>query len=343
MKNSIRDRIRGSLFGGAVGDALGYQVEFLRAQDIFTRYGENGIQKYVPDPVSGKALISDDTQMTLFTVEGILDSEDEIPHSAIVDSYLDWLLTQEISFEEADPESEGLLGIPELYALRAPGNTCLSALGIRQNQSEKDGFVENPINHSKGCGGVMRVAPIGLMPAPDIPIKEIDREAAEVAAITHGHSLGYMPASVLAHIIRRIVYPEQELSLKQIVVEAKETAAGLFRGDKHLPELEDLIDLAVKLSENEEDDLVNIRRLGEGWVAEETLAIALYCSLKYQDDFSAGVIAAVNHSGDSDSTGAVTGNILGALAGYSLIEEKWKEGLELADVIIEMADALAGE
>ena len=70
------------------------------------------------------------------------------------------------------------------------------------------------------------------------------------------------------------------------------------------------------------------------------MAIAIYCSLRHQDDFSAGVIAAVNHSGDSDSTGAVTGNILGALLGFSSIEEKWTRDLELKDVIQEVADDL---
>ena len=101
-----------------------------------------------------------------------------------------------------------------------------------------------------------------------------------------------------------------------------------------------MIDLAVALSENGADDPENIRMLGGGWVAEETLAIALYCSLKYADDFSKGIIAAVNHSGDSDSTGAVTGNILGAWLGAHSIDAKWTKDLELYDVLCEMAEDL---
>ena len=92
--------------------------------------------------------------------------------------------------------------------------------------------------------------------------------------------------------------------------------------------------------ENDAGDLENIHALGEGWVAEETMAIAIYCALKYQHDFSKAIIVSVNHKGDSDSTGAVTGNILGALVGYEAIEDKWKKNLELHDVILEMADDL---
>ena len=87
----------------------------------------------------------------------------------------------------------------------------------------------------------------------------------------------------------------------------------------------------------------NILQLGEGWVAEETLAIALYCCLRYPADFDKAVIAAVNHSGDSDSTGAVTGNIMGAIVGYRNIGEKWRKDLELRDVILEIADDLCTE
>ena len=86
----------------------------------------------------------------------------------------------------------------------------------------------------------------------------------------------------------------------------------------------------------------NITMIGEGWIAEEALAIALYCSLKYYNDFSAAIIAAVNHSGDSDSTGSITGNIVGAHIGYKNIPQKWKDDLELMEIILEVADSLKG-
>ena len=149
-----------------------------------------------------------------------------------------------------------------------------------------------------------------------------------------------MPAAVLTHIIYRIINPKGDMTLKEIVLEAERTVSELFKDDKHVKELTDIIDLAVRLSENGKEDLDNINCIGEGWVAEETLAIAVYCALRHQDDFSAGLIAAVNHKGDSDSTGAVTGNILGALLGYDAIDEKWKTDLELKEVILEVADDL---
>ena len=75
-------------------------------------------------------------------------------------------------------------------------------------------------------------------------------------------------------------------------------------------------------------------------MAEETLAIAVYCALRYSDDFEKGITAAVNHDGDSDSTGAVTGNILGAALGFEAIPQKYLDKLELKDIIIEIAEDL---
>ena len=60
------NKYRGCLIGGAVGDALGYAVEFMQDYEIFEKYGTNGITEY--SLVNNLAYVSDDTQMTLFTV-----------------------------------------------------------------------------------------------------------------------------------------------------------------------------------------------------------------------------------------------------------------------------------
>lgn len=341
------DRIRGCMIGGAVGDALGWPVEFRSEPQIFDRYWPNGIVEYELNR-EGVAEITDDTQMALFTANGILygETRDALqgtsshPRRYVAVAYQDWMDTQEPGLKPGG--ISWLLDVRALWARRAPGGTCLNALRL-QNKAPGmiQDYVEAALNNSKGCGGVMRVAPMGLRNWADI--KALDYEGAQLAAITHGHSLGYMPAAVLVHIINRIVFADRQaaLSLKDIILEARDTVAEIFSGDAFLPRLRAIIDRAVELAEHSTNsDLENIHELGEGWVAEETLAIALYCALKYENDFSRGVIASVNHKGDSDSTGAVTGNILGALAGYDAIEAKWKEKLELRDVILEMSDDL---
>ena len=155
---------RGCLIGGAIGDALGYAVEFLSYPCIVAKYGKEGITKY--DINEGeKALISDDTQMTLFTANGILVGKTRSiirgigadPYCYVHYAYKDWLTTQGYKPKE-DFKRSWLLDIPELHHRRAPGNTCLTAL-----QSKEMGTLENPLNTSKGCGAVMRMAPFGLM------------------------------------------------------------------------------------------------------------------------------------------------------------------------------------
>ena len=99
-KEILRDRIRGSLMAGAAGDALGYTVEFMSLDEIRRRYGQRGITRF--ELTDGKALISDDTQMTLFSANGILMGITRGHMRGVFgsfecyvrDAYLDWYFTQ---------------------------------------------------------------------------------------------------------------------------------------------------------------------------------------------------------------------------------------------------------
>ena len=99
----------------------------------------------------------------------------------------------------------------------------------------------------------------------------------------------------------------------------------------------EMIRLAVRLAGEDVPDIEAISRLGEGWVGDEAIAIAIFCALRYQDDLAQCLSAAVTHDGDSDSTGAIAGNILGAWLGAGAIPAKWLDVLELRDVVEKMA------
>ncbi|MCL2153676.1 MAG: ADP-ribosylglycohydrolase family protein, partial [Oscillospiraceae bacterium] len=230
-----------------------------------------------------------------------------------------------------NPLKSWLLNVKELNHKRAPGNTCISAL-----TSEKIGTIEEPINDSKGCGSVMRVAPVGIYLDSNTSFDI----GAKTGAITHGHPLGYLSSGLLALIITKIINTDKE-NLEEIIKESLDDMNLKNEyNKKYVNELNDIITKAIELSNNSTDTVIAIAELGEGWVAEEALAIAVYCALKNKSDFSQAIIDAVNHNGDSDSTGAITGNIIGAYLGYNNIPKNLVEDLELKDVILEIAKDL---
>ena len=327
----IKARFRGCLLGGAIGDALGYPVEFFNEERIKRHYGEGGIRRF--GSKAKVAFVSDDTQMTLFTAEGLLlaRKRGETLKRSIYLSYLDWHKTQIENYSEG---REGLMAIPELYSNRAPGMTCMGSLN-----SGIMGGVTFPINKSKGCGGVMRTSPIALYCyARGASIEGADELAAEAAAITHGHTLGHLPSYALNHIIYKLLEGEEiERAVELAIESTRERYVYTHNADLGIEKMEKAVELA---SDPDVSDEEAIEILGEGWVAEETLAIAIYCALRHSDSFEDAVCAAVNHNGDSDSTGAITGNIIGAYLGIEAIPDYYKEKVELKDVVIEMSDRL---
>lgn len=319
---TLEERIHGCLLGGACGDALGAPVEFLTLDEIKSRYGAQGITQF--DAAFGRVgTVTDDTQMTLFTVEGLLRAAVRSaqkgtchPQGVVHHAYKRWFATQTERFEDARTHEDldgWLIREERLWARRAPGNTCLSALG------ESRPFGTAAQNNSKGCGTVMRDSPFGLMFDP----QRAFTLALETARTTHGHPSAGYASGALAAIIAFIVDGHDLPSAVQRVL-------GLLTADD-ADEVLEAIKRAVQLSEAP-DWRERLPDLGEGWVAEEALGIAVLCALAGRDSREA-IVAAVNHGGDSDSTGAITGNLVGALRGPLSLPQDWVEQVELMDVI----------
>ncbi len=343
MGTTLNDRFLGCLLGGALGDALGYPVEFLRKDEITARYGKWGITSPQPDQ-SGFALISDDTQMTLFTAEGIMwadalgAKEEAASYTTYVFyAYQRWLYTQEgliasreysHVLDKRDEHKSMLLG-KEMCVQRAPGNTCISAL--MGANSHNYGRLTNKINDSKGCGGVMRVAPAGLYFCRDS--ERAFRMGAEFAAITHTHPTGYLASGAFAAIIAELIAGSD-------IDEAVDVAMYILKSYDGCMETYRALYNARELDSGSTSPTEAVQQLGEGWVAEEALAIAVYCALCHSANAENALCLAVNHDGDSDSTGAICGNIMGAYLGVNALPKKWLKKLELHDLILKVADKL---
>jgi ADP-ribosylglycohydrolase len=329
---NLRERISGCLLAGAVGDALGNPVEFLSWPEIRDRFGQAGVTR-----PARPAEFTDDTQLTLFTVEGLIRARVRgrskgicHPPSVVRHAYLRWLHTQGVPQAGADPsdrgEPDGWLVRQQILGRRmAPGNTCLSALA-----SGGKGTLAEPVNDSKGCGAVMRAAPVGFFAES---AAQAWAESCDIAAITHGHPDGIHPAGVLAVVVR-------------LLADGRDLADAIGAATAFAPAASStrrLLATATGLATaGLPDPLTLTERLGPGWVGDEALAVAVCCVLAAPTP-AAALLAAVNHSGDSDSTGSIAGNLLGAAFGTVAIPPGWLDMLDGRELVEQVAADAATE
>jgi ADP-ribosylglycohydrolase len=320
------ERAVACLLGGAIGDGLGYEVEFKSLSEIRQCFGPAGIQ--IPVLHDGRLVVSDDTQMALFTLEGLLRAAatgadwEAACIASIREAYLDWYLTQQARRNTVAGNGIGwLMRQPVMCARRAPGNTCLAALGAGAN-----GSMEAPINTSKGCGGVMRTAPVGLAGFADCAAAF--RVGAQAAALTHGHPSGYLSAGMMASLVHLLVRDTPLTPSLQDGAAIEQSCRVLQTYAGH-EETMRAIASAVQFAVDAPGDTASaIDKLGARWIGEEALAIAIYAVLS-APSFTQAVTLAANHSGDSDSTASIAGQLWGAAYGLTGIPHEWITALDV--------------
>lgn len=333
---TTQNRVRGSLLGGAIGDSSG-------APGHFRTLADSGAQRGPANPrddtsADGGGAITAATQLTLFTAEGTLRAWVRAQQRGICGvsgvihhAYLRWLLTQGLRPYRADIRigTDGwLFSTAALHSLRAPERTCLTAL---RNAVDRFG-PDRAANASKGAGGVVRVAPIGLF-APAIgDDASVFRMAANAAALTHGHPTGFLTAGYLAVTIAALARGEA-------LNAALDTADAQLRTQDNYTEISNALALARALAAQGQPRSAHLERLGHGWVAAETLAIAIYSALS-ASSFGNGVLFAAHDAGARHTAAAITGNLLGAQLGHAAIPPAWLAQLELHDEIDRLAHDL---
>ncbi|WP_284743454.1 ADP-ribosylglycohydrolase family protein [Amycolatopsis sp. RTGN1] len=335
----LRSRLRGSLLAGAIGDALGAKTEFDSIDRIREIAGPAGITDFIP-AYGGVGRITDDTQMTLFTLEALIRAHAQRRRTGSADvvhslqlAYQRWLHTQGVAWDRArGPQSDveapdgWLVTHQELFSRRAPGLTCFGELEAYGRAGVR-GTIERPVNNSKGCGGVMRAAPVALW---SDDLAEVFQLGAESAALTHGHPSGYLSSGCFAVLVHGLLHGKP---LLDALAAARDE---LVKHEGH-EEQSAALDAALALAEQGPPTPEKLESLGQGNVGETALSMSVYVALTTTDADTA-LLAAVNHSGDSDSTGSVCGNLVGAMYGEETLRQSWLEQLELRDVIVGLVD-----
>lgn len=315
MKDS-KAYFRGCLLGGAIGDALGY------ANRVF-----------------GKTLVSHHTQMSVFTVDGLLWADSRVKRKGVYAyvpclffAYQKWYYTQTGHFADKDYEflrSGEILDWEELYARRSPGETALNALaGSIHSQY---GTLKNRVNNSKGYCATVRSGPIGLYFWRDP--KTAFQIGWQGGAITHGHSDGFLLAGFIAHLIALIIRGDQ---LRNAVEEAANHLKSQKDGERGYAAIRKAIELAEMGGEPRQALL----SIGEGWLAEEAVAKAVYCALVYPNDFEKALRLALESEENQSGVASLCGTILGAYLGSLEIPYSWIRDVELSDRLVYGADRL---
>jgi ADP-ribosylglycohydrolase len=306
-----RDRARGLIYGLALGDALGWPVEFMQLPQILAKYGRSGIAD-PPDP----ALYTDDTQMSVAVAEALIEAGQrdlDVLMGAVARNFIGW---------KRDP----------ITPTRAPGATSIRGVNALERGAP---WREAGVKDSKGCGACMRVAPVGYLYQGNPG--RLQSVARAQGTLTHRHPTADAACIGAAYLIKLALdgvdprdYPERVLAF----------------GGGHAREFDEAIQRTSSVLDWPDGEAA-LRYIGPtrggGWIAEEAVAMALYCVMRYPRDYPAAVRLAANISGDSDSVASIAGGILGARLGTASIPADWVARLENRDYLTDVADRLAAK
>ena len=269
MTEKLSEALSAVVAGVALGDALGNRLEFLRGPS------DDDFRKQLGLPL----IVSDDTQMTLFSLEGMRRGW------SFKDAYLRWFSTQ-----GPVETGEGLLGFHEMYDIQAPGRTCMSACRAL--------YLGKPVsNDSKGNGTVMRCAHIAYeIMAAGCTLTQATALAREDAETTHQHPYAADSSALLVAI---------HWSLISGLPIADAVASALGAVEIH-PEIAAMCQSALN-----PDRYRQMRYELGGWVAEEALALAIG-AVAHNPSFLDVIRSAVTIAGDSDTVGAIAGGLAAA-------------------------------
>ena len=349
---SLKGRIVNCILCGALGDAFGADIESMSLSEIREIYGHDGKKEMETDADTGTWAVTDDTQMTLFTMEGLILShgmsiEDRV--QIMYQSYLRWFNTQygPGAIDESISNIGELWKIQELYRMRWPGHACIDSL-----RSGNMGTIEHFFNDSMGNGTVMRSAPFGFL------INESPEYVFELscrcAAITHGNPDAQASAGLFSLLIYYLLHGMKLSNAEvQCMLDVQNGIIdNLYFSNKYFKNLPYKYMIYGSRSGAQHKQFGNPRfphakffhELEDGWTAPQALGLGFYYTfLNEKKDIWTVIRNAANIEGDSDTVASIAGNLFGA--SHNMDNEFPKEinRLQFSNLIIDLAEKMYGQ
>ncbi|MGW5922868.1 ADP-ribosylglycohydrolase family protein [Nocardia fluminea] len=346
------ERVNGCLLGGAIGDALGAPVETMTLQQIRAEHGHLGV-----GDDADHLRISEETQLTAFTVEALVRGSVRARAKGIGGATLGllqqgmlvWLRGQVRDLpDQPIALRSSLADHPELTEQRGVASSVYNALrdaAERRDPTNPLGTRDRPINNSKGSGAVMRAAPCGFGYAADrvgSALAAIFELGCDAATLTHGHPSGWLPAGTLAALVYQASRGVDTMAALDL---ARAELANHPQHEETSAALDAAISLAARTSRpGRKPQPEDLESLGQGWIAPEALAIAVFSVLAAESVGGPahiivrnGLLLSVNHSGDSDATGSIAGSLLGARYGRPALPYRWTHTVDARPVLDRLA------
>jgi len=300
-----RSRFRGCLIGLAVGDALGMPLEGMRSSAIRSKFGF--IRDFMDAPwrMLRAGQWTDDTKMMLCHARSIaetgrVDAEDTARR------FVEW-------FRSNDWRGMG-------------GATYESIKRLLEGVPPAESGMRGEM--AAGNGVAMRIAPVGLIDCHDL--ERLREDSRAVAVITHNNPEAVAGGQAVAFAVARGA--RGDLDPSTLIPETTQFI-GPCKVAERLGQAERFLEAGMEVREA-------LARLGTSGYVVETVASAFFAFLRTPHDFEQTVCDAVEGGLDTDTTGAVAGAISGAYNGLQAIPERWRERVEGAEEILQLADRI---
>lgn len=318
---TLQEKILGSLFGAALGDTMGAPTELRTKEMIKEKFGGE-VRDILTPPEdtfargSKAGMVTDDFSLIYYTVQAILDNDGIIDETAANQAILKW--------------SED-----EKYYNKYVGPTTRAAVERIKGKAGENPYAFICCDNAKASNGsAMKISPAGLFNPGDID-KAIE-DAITICRPTHNNNLSIGGACAIAAAVSEALRDNTDIySIVQAGLYGARQAENLKRGTCAVlagPSVAKRMKLAIQigLTANSLDEATTeiADLVGSGLHISEAVPAVFGIIVAAKGDFMNAVIAAVNIGSDTDTIASMTGAVLGAFRGISVIPEHYCELIE---------------